>query len=77
MKNQINEFYEYLENRNYSNNTIDSYKKDLSKFLLYIKGKDLNSIDYNYIRGYLEYLYSFKYNNRDFIFLISIFLSAF
>lgn len=62
MKKELNNFYTYLNTKNYSINTIKSYEKDLNQFLIYSKNKDIESIDYQYLRKYLEYLYNKNYN---------------
>lgn len=55
----INEFLNYLKNvKNYSNKTIESYKKDLLNFKTVINKKQ---IDYQDIRDYLAFLYKQNY----------------
>lgn len=61
MNKYLNDFYKYLSYKEYSDNTINSYKKDLTEFLIFSKNKDIKTIDYNYIRTYLEYLYNKEY----------------
>lgn len=61
MNKYLNDFYKYLYYKEYSDNTINSYKKDLTEFLIFSKNKDIKTIDYNYIRTYLEYLYNKEY----------------
>src|SRR6056297_3034820 len=60
MKNNeslISDFQKYLEiERNYSNNTIDSYTSDLTEFFDYTDKKSQN-ITENNIRRYIEYLF--------------------
>ncbi len=51
----VNDFYEYLLTKNYSENTILSYINDLYYFYLFVK-KDLDLVKEEDIRDYLEYL---------------------
>lgn len=51
----IKEFINYIISKNYSKNTLTSYINDLYYFYLFIK-KDLDSVNENDIRDYLEYL---------------------
>ena len=51
----MNNFYEYLLTKNYSQNTILSYINDLYYFYLFVK-KDLDLVKEEDIRDYLEYL---------------------
>lgn len=51
----VNNFYEYLLTKNYSENTILSYINDLYYFYLFVK-KDLDLVKEEDIRDYLEYL---------------------
>lgn len=56
MKNEINDFINYLLiDKHYSNNTIESYNRDLNKFNNFFD-KELNSISRNDIKDYLKYL---------------------
>lgn len=65
MVKNLNNFYEYLTLKNYSNNTITSYKKDLSQFCSYCKNKNIRDIDYKFIRSYLFFLYDKKYTSKS------------
>ena len=49
------EFGNYIKKKNYSNNTYISYMNDLYYFYLFIK-KDLDKVNENDIRDYLEHL---------------------
>ena len=62
---ELNDFYKYLENKGYSNNTILSYKKDLNQFKDYCKDVKIKNIDYNFIRLYLQFLHNKKYTNKS------------
>ena len=56
--NTLNEYLNYLKNqKNYSDNTIDSYKRDIEMFLSFIKdeGYSLENLDNNVIRNFLRY----------------------
>lgn len=61
----LNDFYDYLLEKNYSSNTILSYKKDLEQFRIYCKDKSIKDIDYNFIRTYLCFLYDKKYTSKS------------
>ena len=62
---EINEFCDYLLiDKHYSNNTIESYKRDLIKFYEYNK-KDIKNIDKDDIKSYLKYLNDNKMNERS------------
>lgn len=60
---------EYLKelavNKNYSENTIEAYKRDLNEYFLYLKenNKDYLNMDYESIRKYLSYLTDKKNTN--------------
>ena len=56
MKNYINEFLDY---------TIKSYNEDLLAFYMYLDENNIINIDYNLIRGYLNYLYNLKFSNKS------------
>ena len=61
----INEFCTYLLiDKNYSKNTIDSYRNDLVMFDKYIN-KNINSISDSDIKKYLKYLKDNKHNERS------------
>lgn len=62
---EIEMFLDYLLiDKNYSNNTIASYKNDLVKFLEYI-GKDLKKVNKNDIDSYIQFLHKEGYNERS------------
>lgn len=52
-------------NKNYSENTIEAYKRDLDEYFLYLNSKNINylNIDYEAIRKYLSFLNSKKDTN--------------
>ena len=62
---ELDDFYKYLENKGYSNNTILSYQKDLNQFKDYCKNISIKKIDYNFIRSYLQFLHNKKYTNKS------------
>lgn len=65
MEKILDNFYEYLEEKNYSSNTILSYKKDLDQFKIYSKDMNIKNIDYEYIRKYIHFLYEKKYTSKS------------
>ena len=59
MEKQLKQFYKFLEvDKKASNNTLQSYKRDLKQFSEYIeeKGIKYNKVTENDIKEYLEYL---------------------
>ena len=61
MNDRINEFLKYLKlEKNYSSNTIKNYEIDIDEFNNYLcaEGVDYLSVDYDFIKGYLMYLYN-------------------
>ena len=61
----INEFCTYLLiDKNYSKNTIDSYRNDLVMFDKCVN-KNINSISDSDIKDYLKYLKDNKHNERS------------
>lgn len=59
MEEQLNLFFGFLENdKKVSNNTLQSYKRDLKQFEKYIKenGKDYSKITHEEIKTYIEYM---------------------
>ena len=61
----INEFCTYLLiDKNYSKNTIDSYRNDLVMFDKFVN-KNINGINDNDIKDYLKYLKDNKHNERS------------
>lgn len=62
----IEEFLRYLLiDKGYSNNTIESYKRDLEKFLIFNKDKDINSIKNNDLKEYIKYLNEENLNEKS------------
>ncbi len=51
----VNNFINHIKNKNYSDNTVNSYLTDLYYFYLFIK-KDLDKTTEEDIRDYIEYL---------------------
>lgn len=68
LKSLIEKYLDYISNeKHYSNNTIISYKNDLNLFVIFLKDENINnidSIDYQVVRRFLNYLYDKKYSNR-------------
>ena len=59
----IEDFLRYLLiDKNYSNNTIDSYKEDLIKFKDFFKNKSINDIDIDDLKKYVKYLNDLNLN---------------
>lgn len=57
MKNYIQEFLDYLKyEKNYSEQTINSYQKDLNEFVAF-SGEEILKVDRKEIDSYLKYLY--------------------
>lgn len=77
----IEGFLDYLEyERNYSINTIIAYRNNIQKFIDYCKVKNinnLNNVDYKFIRNYISYLYSQKYQAKSITRMISALRSFF
>ena len=62
----IDKFIEYLNNKNYSEHTTNSYKKDLAFFIDFLKQENINikKTDYKLLRKYLTVLYEKKYSKK-------------
>ncbi len=57
LKENIDDFLRYLLiDKNYSNNTIESYKEDLIKFNEFFKNKAIENIDIDDLKRYVKYL---------------------
>ena len=59
MENQLKQFFKFLENdKKVSNNTLQSYKRDIEQFKSYLilKNKKYNKVKEEDIKDYLEYL---------------------
>ena len=62
----IEEFLRYLLiDKGYSNNTIESYKRDLYKFLEYNKNKNINDITNKDLKEYIKYLNEENLNEKS------------
>lgn len=62
----IEEFLRYLLiDKGYSNNTIESYKRDLLKFLYYNKDKNINDISNKDLKEYIKYLNKENLNEKS------------
>lgn len=62
----IEEFLRYLLiDKGYSNNTIESYKRDLEKFLEYNKNKNINDISNEDLKKYIKYLSNENLNEKS------------
>ena len=66
LKELIEEFLRYLLiDKGYSNNTIESYKRDLDKFLDYNKNKSIEDITNKDLKEYIKYLNSEDLNEKS------------
>ena len=69
MEKDIVNFLKYLKiEKNYSNLTIINYGKDLKIFLNFVNENKISkydSIDYNFIRKFLEFLYDEDYSKKS------------
>jgi len=66
LKELIDEFLRYLLiDKGYSNNTIESYKRDLLKFLEYNKEKNIDDITNNDLKDYIKYLNKEDLNEKS------------
>ena len=65
MKDKEEYIKELSINKNYSENTIEAYKRDLDEYFLYLKNNNKNylDIDYESIRKYLSFLNDKKDTN--------------
>ena len=63
LKESIEDFLRYLIiDKNYSNNTVESYKEDLLKFNDYFKNKNIKNIDIDDLKKYVKYLNDLNLN---------------
>lgn len=69
MDKLVLKFLDYLKyEKNYSINTLIGYENHLKLFVDYVKNKDIkefDKIDYNVIRGYINYLYANNYMSKS------------
>ena len=66
LKELIEEFLRYfLIDKGYSNNTIESYKRDLLKFLEYNKNTNINNITNKELKNYIKYLNDNNLNEKS------------
>lgn len=62
----ISEFLRYLLiDKGYSNNTIESYKRDLEKFLEFNKDKNIDRISNDDLKSYIKYLKEENLNEKS------------
>lgn len=65
MEKYIDGFLDYLKlEKNYSDNTIQGYYKDLLDYKEYLKNKNIKDTDYKFIRSYLSYMFEKKYEKK-------------
>ena len=70
MEKQLKLYYEFLENeKKLSDNTLQSYKRDLKQFKNYLdeNGKNYNKIEEKEIKDYIEYLQSVGKNHQQYL----------
>ena len=60
---ELDNFCEYLKNKGYSNYTVSNYQKDLRLFLNF--SNNIVSVDYSFMRTYLQFLHNKKYTNKS------------
>ncbi len=66
LKDKISDFISFLKlEKNYSSNTITSYRKDLSQFQSYLENRNIQNIDKNCLSNFLAFLKSKAYDNRS------------
>ena len=66
IKDSIDEFSRYLLiDKGYSNNTIESYRRDLEKFLKFFNNCDISNIDINRLKEYVKYLNENNLNEKS------------
>ena len=66
LNNLVEEYLRYLLiDKGYSNNTIDSYKIDLEKFLDFNKNKGINDISNDDLKKYIKYLKEINLNEKS------------
>ena len=66
LKELVEEFLRYLLiDKGYSNNTIDSYRIDLEKFLEFNNDKNIQQIDNNDLKEYIKYLKNLGLNEKS------------
>lgn len=64
----LNEFLNYIvKQKNYSLNTSKNYNLDIAEFKSYLEKMETNylEVDYNFIKGYLNYLYNKKLSRNS------------
>ena len=65
MEKYINSFLNYLKvEKNYSDNTIQGYHKDLLDYKEYLNEKNIKDTDYKFRRNYLSYMFLKKYEKK-------------
>lgn len=68
MEKYINEFLDYiLKQKKYSSNTFKNYSIDIDEFKTYLKKEGISffDVDYDFIKGYLMYLYDKKLSRNS------------
>ena len=66
LRDNISDFLSFLKaEKNYSPNTVISYKKDLTQFQDYFENRKIPKIDKNSLSNFLAFLKSKSYDNRS------------
>jgi len=69
MKQNLKKFLDYLSyQKNYSHNTVKSYREDIIQFIKFIrkkKIKDLGKVDYNILTDFLSFLHQNGYSPKS------------
>ncbi len=66
LKRSLKKFLEYLrDQKNYSPNTVKSYREDLEQFLVFLKRKKTKDLDYPTLRAFLAGLKEQDYSPRS------------
>lgn len=64
--NRLNEFIDYLKiEKRYSLNTVDAYRRDLTKFKEYLVKENVDIVDELVIKNYLAFLYVNKLSKKS------------
>jgi len=66
LRDNISDFLSFLKaEKNYSPNTVTSYRKDLGQFQSYCENRKISQIDKNTLSNFLAFLKSKSYHNRS------------
>lgn len=66
LRDNISDFLSFLKaEKNYSPNTVTSYKKDLTQFQIYLENRKITGIEKKSLSDFLAFLKSKSYDNRS------------